>query len=47
MRRCFPAVVAEEDSELEGETVAETKETKDIVEEGKGEKEEEVDVKKD
>ncbi|XP_018433914.1 co-chaperone protein p23-1 isoform X1 [Raphanus sativus] len=37
----------EEDSELEGETVAETKETKDIVEEGNGEKDEEVDVKKD
>ncbi|WZZ87328.1 hypothetical protein YC2023_115907 [Brassica napus] len=43
---CFPAV-AEEDNDLEGETMEETKETKNIMEEGNREKDEAVDVKKD
>lgn len=43
---CFPAV-AEEYNDLEGETMEETKETKNIVEEGNREKDEAVDVKKD
>ncbi|KAH0858071.1 hypothetical protein HID58_086332, partial [Brassica napus] len=41
---CFPAV-AEEDNDLEGETMEETKETKNIMEEGNREKDEAVDIR--